>query len=656
VRVELFLAEDGPVSKAKRACRRSAGVATLLALSIGAAHAAASPQDLSSLSLEDLGKVVVTSVSKSSEALGEAPAAVYVISHDDIQRSGASSLPEILRLAPNLEVFQTSPSNYTITARGFSGNNAAQNFPNKMLVLIDGRSVYSPIFSGMYWDDQFVLPENIERIEVISGPGGALWGANAVNGVINIITRKSADTQGGLVNLSVGNREGRAAVQHGGALGPNAHYRFYASDFHQRSFDNSVGHDAHDGWSKPQVGFRLDWDASAADALMLQGDLHDERMQQAGAADSRSTEGNLQARWQHTISDTSSFQVQTYYDHVHRRNDGDGSGFVLDTWDIEAQQTFALGERNKIVWGVGDRVYRYDIAARIGSDSSLLWNPSRNTQNLANAFVQDQIAFTPRTQLTLGMKAENDPYSGVSLMPSGKLSWTPTDNILLWASASRAVRTPTPFDRDVIEKLGSLTFLTGNPAFRRESLTAYEAGWRGQVATRATLSVSLFYNVYDDLKTIEFSPTGLPLLWGNGMQGHTWGVEAWGSYTVNDWWRLGAGFSTLRQQLRFKPGASGLLGVAQAGDDPNHHGFIRSSMNFADRWTLDADLREVGALPDPKVPGYVELNMRLGWRVNDRVGLSLSGFNLLHPWHQEYVFPDSDRIGRSVSLDLRLKF
>jgi iron complex outermembrane receptor protein len=379
-------------------------------------------------------------------------------------------------------------------------------------------------------------------------------------------------------------------------------------------------------------------------------------VEQAGATDSRSTEGNLQTRWQHTISDSSSFQVQAYYDHVHRRNDADGSGFVLDTWDIEAQQTFALGERHQIVWGAGNRVYRYDIAARIGSDSSLLWNPSRNTQNLANAFVQDQIAFTPRTQLSLGMKAENDPYSGVSLMPSGKLSWTPTENILLWASASRAVRTPTPFDQDVIEKLGSLTFLTGNPAFKSEKLTAYEAGWRGQVATRATLSVSLFYNVYDDLKTIELSPTGLPLLWGNGMQGHTYGVEAWGSYTVNDWWRLGAGVSTLHQQLRFKPGASGLLGVSQAGDDPSHHGFIRSSMNFADRWTLDADLREMGALPDPKVPGYVELNARLGWRVNDRVQLSLSGFNLLHPWHQEYVFPDSDRIGRSVSLDLRVKF
>jgi iron complex outermembrane recepter protein len=654
--LELVLPQRGFVNAMARACRRGAGVLTVLALSIGGAYGESLPQDLASLSLEDLGKVVVSSVAKNPEALSEAPAAVYVISHDDIQRSGATSLPEVLRLAPNLEVFQTSPSGFTITARGFSGNNAAQNFPDKLLVLIDGRSVYSPIFSGMYWDDQFVLPENIERIEVVSGPGSALWGANAVNGVINIITRTSAATQGGLVNVSVGNRENSAAVQYGGALGAHAHYRLYASDFRQRSFDTSAGHDAHDGWSKPQAGFRLDWDASAADALMLPGDLHDGRRHQAGAVDARSTEGDLLARWQHTIGEGSSVQVQSYYDRVHRRNDGDGSGFVLDTWDVEAQQNLTLGERHQVVWGFGDRVYHYDIAPRLGSASSLLWDPSRNTQNLANGFVQDQIALDPRTQLTMGLKAEKDPYSGISVMPSGKLSWMPSDDVLLWAAASRAVRTPTPFDQDVIEKLGTFIFLTGNPAFKREQLTAYEAGWRGQVATRATVSVSLFYNVYDDLKTIEFSPAGFPLLWGNGMRGHTYGVEAWGSYTVSDWWRIGAGFTTLRQQLRFKPGASGLLGVAQAGNDPNHHGFLRSAMNLSDRWSLDADLREVGTLPNPKVSDYVELDARLGWKVNDNVELSLSGFNLLHAWHQEYVFPGSDRIARSVAFDTRVAF
>jgi len=637
-------------------CRRGALALSLLALSIGSACATSAPQDLSNLSLEDLGKVVVSSVAKTPEPLGGAPAAVFVISHDDILRSGATSLPDILRLAPNLEVFQTSPSNFVISARGLSGSTAAQNFPDKLLVLIDGRSVYSPIFSGMYWDAQFVLPENIERIEVISGPGGALWGANAVNGVINIITRGAAETQGGMLDLSVGNRESGVAAQYGGALGPHAHYRVYARDFRERSFKNSDGHDAHDGWHNPQVGFRVDWDASPADALSLQGDAHNGHVQQLGAPDARIAESDLLAHWQHTLSDTSSAQLQAYYDHVHRWGDASGGGFSLSTWDIEAQHEFALGEYNQVTWGVGDRLYRYDIRPRISPASSLLWDPANDTQNLANAFVQDQLALGQRTELTLGAKAEDDPYSGVSLMPNVRLSWKPSANVLLWAAASRAVRTPTPFDEDVVEKLGTLTFLTGNPAFKREKLTAYEAGWRAQVATRATVSVSVFYNVYDDLKTIEFSPTGIPLLWGNAMAGHSYGVEAWGSFTVTDWWRLGAGFSTLHQYLHFKPGASGLLGVAQAGDDPSHHGFLRSAMNFSKHWSLDADLREVSALPDPKVPGYVELDARLGWKVNDKLEFSLSGFNLLHPWHQEYVFPGSDRIGRSVSLDTRVTF
>ncbi|MCX7514384.1 TonB-dependent receptor plug domain-containing protein [Frateuria hangzhouensis] len=639
------------------ACTRGIAALGLLALSIDVACAGAMPPaDLGSLSLEDLGKLVVSSVAKSPEPLGKAPAAVYVISHDDIMRSGARNMPDILRLAPNLQVFQTSPGSYVITSRGFSGNNEAQNFANKLLVLIDGRSVYSPIFSGMYWDDQFVMPENIERIEVVSGPGGTLWGANAVNGVINIITRNTADTQGGMFHVRAGTLESSVAMQYGGALGSNAHYRLYAGESRRRSFDNSAGQDAHDGWRKPQIGFRVDWDASADDAFMVQGDLHDGRQHHPDGVDSRNTEGDVVARWQHAISRTSSFQLQTYFDHVRRLSEGDGSGFSLDTWDIEAQHNLAVGKHHQIVWGIGDRVYRYDIMPRIAVTDSLLWDPSRDTQNLANAFIQDQISFNPRTQLTLGLKAEHDPYSGVSTMPNARLSWHPTRNVLLWAAASRAVRTPTPFDEDVIEKLGDVTFVVGNPAFKREKLTAYEAGWRAQVATRATVSVSLYYNVYDDLRTIEFSPTGLPLTWGNGMEGHTYGLEAWGSYAVRDWWQLGAGFTTQRKRLGFKPGASGVLGAAQAGDDPDRQGFVRSMMNLSDRWTLYADLRGVGALPDPRVPGYVELDARLGWMVNDDLELSLSGFNLLRSWHQEYVFPDSDRIARSVSLDARVKF
>ncbi|HJU26603.1 MAG TPA: TonB-dependent receptor, partial [Rhodanobacteraceae bacterium] len=489
----------------------------------GAICAQPQEQDLGNLSLEDLGKVVVTSVAKSPEPLSDAPASVYVITHDQIVRSGAMSLPEILRLAPNLEVFRTSPSGYVITARGFSGNSAAQNFPDKLLVLIDGRSVYNPLFSGIYWDQQYVLPENIDRIEVISGPAGALWGANAVNGVINIITRRSLDTQGGLVEIGTGDSISSALVQYGGQFGGHAHYRVYASDFHQRSFDDSNGADAHDDWSKPQVGFRIDWDFGA-DLLTLQGDVNNGRVGQPDATDLRIAETDVQASWQRWFRDGSNFQLRTYYDNVRRWNDASGGGFSLDTYDVKAQHDFALGDRQQVIWGIGDRVYHYDITPRISDINSLLWDPASSTQNLANAFVQDQITLGRRTELTLGLKAEHDPYSGLSWMPSVRVAWKASDTALLWASASRAVRTPTPFDEDVIEKLGSMVFLTGNPDFRRERLTAWEAGFRDHWSDRARLSVSLYYNAYDDLKTIEFSPTVLPLLWGNGMEGHTLGV------------------------------------------------------------------------------------------------------------------------------------
>lgn len=651
---------SGPECARGRA--RDVGAAlALLAFSIGAASAQPLPQDLGNLSLEDLGNVVVTSVSKNPEPLSDAPAAIYVISHDDIIRSGATSLPEILRLAPNLDVMQLSPSNYIVTARGLSGNQTAQNFPNKLLVLIDGRSVYSPLFSGIGWDAQYVLPENVERIEVISGPGGVLWGANAVNGVINIITRKSADTQGGLVEFGIGSHENSAAVEYSGKLGQHAYYRFYAHDFHQRSFDDSTGKNAHDGWSAPQAGFRVDWQASGANFITLQGDVLDgHEGQGVDEPDRRIAGANVLARWRHAFDNGSNFQLQAYYDNERDWHALSSGAVDLNTWDVEAQHDFTLGDIQHVTWGIGDRAYHFLISDDVRADGSLLFRPNTGTQNLANAFVQDQVALGSRTSATLGLKAEHDPYSGLSWMPSARLSFKPNDKLLLWTAASRAVRTPTLFDEDVLEILnlpgGPLDALNGNPDYRTEKLTAYEVGLRTQWATRATLSVSLYYNVYDDLRTLEPSPAFFPLMFGNGMAGHTYGADIWSSYSIADWWRLGAGVSVERERLHLKTGSNGLLGTAEAGDDPNHRGFLRSSMNLGTGWTFDADLREVGELSNPHVPAYTELNMRLGWQVNDKLNISLSGFNLLHPWHQEYVFPFSDRIGRSVFLDTRVKF
>ncbi len=389
----------------------------------------------------------------------------------------------MLRLAPNIEVMQTSPSAYQITARGFNGASAAQNFPNKLLVLVDGRSVYSPLYSGVYWDVQDVLPDNVDRIEVISGPGGTLWGANAVNGVVNIITRNARDTSGGLLMLGAGDQYSSAALQYGGKLDDHVDYRVYAKDFYQRAFNTTTGTSAHDGWAKPQGGFRLDWNASARDQVTLSGDLYSGDESQPGSGNQNISGGNLTGHWQRTLDDDSSLQFLAYYDETTRSAAGGGGAFTLDTYDIELQHNFKLGSWNSIVWGIGDRIHDYRITDRIGVDNSLMWSPGHRNLNLANIFAEDHIPLGDSVQLTIGLKVENDPYSGVTPMPSGRLSWQIAPSHTIWGAISRVVRSPTPFDADVVEKLGSVTFLTGNPNFLPEQLTAYELGYRGQLAT-----------------------------------------------------------------------------------------------------------------------------------------------------------------------------
>jgi iron complex outermembrane receptor protein len=609
--------------------------------------------DVQQMSIEQLANVEITSVSKAPQSLSTAAASVYVISHDDVIRSGATSLPDMLRLAPNLEVMQTSPANYEITARGFNGNSPDQNFPDKLLVLIDGRSVYTPLYSGVYWDMQDVLPGDIERIEVVSGPGGTLWGANAVNGVINIITRKAADTQGGVVTLGVGDQYSSASLQYGGALGDDVHYRLYAKDFYQRAFDNTSGTSQHDSWSKPQGGFRVDWD-KAQDAVTLEGDLYGGAEGQLGAPDQVIGGGNVTAHWQHQLDDNSSLQVLTYYDET-QREAVNGGGFILNTYDLEVQHNFAMGSWNNIVWGAGDRILQYGITDRIATANSLLFVPPNRTLNLADIFAQDRIPLSDTVQFTLGLKLENDPYSGISPMPSGRLSWQIAPDHMVWGAISRAVRSPTPFDTDVVEKLGTETFLTGNINFLPEQVTAYEVGYRGKLFDRVTLSVSAYQDVYDDLKNLEPTPVvTIPLVWSNMLKGDVHGVEIWASFQALDWWRLDAGFNAQHEDLLFQPGSSMLLGIAQAGDDPHHQASLRSSMNLPYDLNFDADFRYVGALPNPKLPEYVEMNARLGWKISDTLSLALSGYNLLHGQHLEY--PGGDEIRRSVYLETRLRF
>jgi iron complex outermembrane receptor protein len=604
-------------------------------------------EQLRDLSIEQLGDVQVTSVSKSPESLSDAPAAIYVITHNDIMRSGAMTIPEILRLAPNLEVAQLNATSYAITARGFNvGDNASLS--NKLLVLIDGRSVYSPLFGGVYWDMLNVLPEDIDRIEVISGPGAALWGSNAVNGVINIITLPSSATQGGVVTLGAGNLERDVSVQYGGRLSPDLTYRVHGEFSGFSAYPQSNGQSADDAWNRPGGGFRLDW-TPANDQVSVQGDLLTETEQPDGFNRSN----DLAATWHHKFDDGSSLQLLSYFDEDGRYVNN-GSGFTLYTYDFEIQHNFTVADWNNIVWGVGERAFRY-----IFENTALQLVPANQTLNIADIFVQDTISLPYKVKLTLGFKLEDEPYAGLQPMPNIRIAWKPIDSTLLWAAVSRAVRSPTPVDANLREYLGPTDFLNGSTAFRPEDLTAYEIGTRVQASPQASFSISGYHDVYDNIRTIDpgTSPSGIPLVFGNLMQGTVNGVELWGDYQVTDWWRLSAGFDVLHENLEFLPGAITSVGLAFVADDPGHQASLHSSMNFDHGVTWDAYLRNVGALSHPSVPTYTELDTRIGWDITKALQVSLSGFNLLHAYHMEFLEDGvTTEVPRSVYAQLRIRF
>jgi iron complex outermembrane recepter protein len=639
-----MLCRNGPV-------RLALTVATTFLAGGWPAPAAAQPapagaEALARMSLEQLSNLEVTSVAKTPQPLSEAPAAVYVITHAAIVSSGATSLADALRLAPNLTVTQVSASDYVVSARGFGGAPQAQNFSNKMLILIDGRSVYSPLYSGVYLDADAVLPRDIDRIEVISGPGAALWGANAVNGIINVITRSAQATTGTYASVGAGNLNEQIEARYGTDIGGSAAVRVYARADRRGAMQLDGGASAHDDWNKTQAGFRADWSRSA-DALLVEGDAYHalENQPTPGAGDLRVSGADVLGRWQHSF-ERSTLQLQAYLDQSERREPFGGLGFVLQTYDLSLQQNLALGRAGQLVWGAGERVDRYGFANSL----PLSFEPPARALTLGNLFAQE--TFSPATDLQLiaGAKLEDDPFAGWQFQPDVRLSWTPRQDLLLWTAASQAVRSPTPFETDVVERVGPILALHGNPAFRPERVRAYEVGYRGTPDARLSLSVSGFYNVYDDLRTIEPAAAGgfFPLTWDNLMRGHTYGVEAWADWQVLRWWRLSPGLRTVTEALRFAPGASGLLGTAQAGDDPHAEFKLTSSMSLPGRLDLDATLRHVGALPDPALPGYWEMSARLGWRATRTLELSLSGTNLLHARHLELPVPYGEYIDRSV--------
>ena len=617
--------------------------------------------DLNRLSIEDLANIEVSSVSKAAEPLSDAAAAVYVITRDDILRSGATSLVDILRLAPNLQVAQISASNFDISARGFNGPAAS-----KLLVLIDGRSVYSPFHSGVFWDVQDVLPDDIERIEVISGPGATLWGANAVNGVINIITRKSGATPGGVLDVGGGNLEQRASLQYGGKISDELSYRAYVESFYRDNDVTATGANAKDAWNKTQGGFRVDWTPST-DLITLQGDFYGGSEHEFTGAPRSMSGDNVLARWTHQLDDGSALQIQAYYDYTDFSIPGSSSDY-LNTYDLDIQHSFSWGTRQSIVWGGGYRVQKDDFPTVPVNGENLFLSPQKRTLDLANIFVQDSISLTETLKLILGTKFEYDPYTGLEPLPSARLSWKITDTNLLWAAVSRAVRAPSRLDRDLFVDIGPFAVIKGGD-FQPEKLIAYELGYRAEPLSNASLSISTFYNVYNDLRSAEFSPGGnLPIVFLNRMLGDTYGVEFWGNYRINSWWSLAAGANWLHKNLRYESGSTSAFacrcGMALAGNDPTYQVSLRSTMDLARDWVLNLDLRKIGPLHDPASPTYTELDTRIGWTVSPALEISLTGSNLIHSKHLEFgttaaplqLGSTGVEIGRSFFIDTKWRF
>ncbi|MGE4218907.1 MAG: TonB-dependent receptor plug domain-containing protein [Alphaproteobacteria bacterium] len=621
-----------------RRTRRAAGLGLLL-LCLGGGMAAAQPtlEELGQMSIEELANLQVTSVSKRAEPVSDAAASIYVITAEDIRRSGATSLPEALRLAPNLQVARQDAQAYAISARGLNSFESS----NKLLVMIDGRSVYSPLFSGVFWEQQNVMLEDVERIEVISGPGGTLWGANAVNGVINVITKNAGDTQGQLAGAFAGNVDKGVAARHGGRV-DNTAYRVYAMGQDRGYTARSDGSSGENGWANRQGGFRADW-AEGRDRATIQGDVYHQPVE----GDAENLGGNALARWQRDLDGGQGLEFQAYFDRTGRRAPGITND--VDTVDLSGQHHWSPGARHEVVWGGG---YRFIADEFTNTTNAFTLEPQRASLHLLNGFVQDAIDLGGAVTLTLGTKVEYWSLSGLDTMPSAHLAWQPSETATLWGSVARAVRTPSRVDAD-LEAPGILQ----DNQFESEELIAYELGYRGRPLPDTSISATVYYHDYDKLRTGERRNGGLPAYIGNGMHGYTYGAEIWGDQAVRRWWRLSAGLNVLRKSFTISPESTDTSSRAAQGNDPAYQASLRSRMDLPHGLEFDVGLRAVDQLPLPSVPGYLEIDARLGWNVTDSLELSVAGANLLDSRHPETGPPATrQEVRRSVHVGARWRF
>ncbi len=640
------------------------------------------------LSLEALMDMEVTSASKKAQALSDAPAAIFVISRDDIRRAGVRSIPEALRLVPGMHVGRIDSNKWAVASRGFNGR-----FANKLLVMVDGRTVYTPVFSGVYWESLTPMLEDIERIEVIRGPGAALWGANAVNGIINIITRHAADTQGGLVVFGGGSYQKTfGSARYGAELAEGVYGRLYATGFRRGDFDLPDGREGQDDWDAAQSGFRVDAQRGPRDSLTLQGDIGRQHIHQRlsravyappyldefiDSADGRNA--NLLARWRHTLSPSSEFRLQIYWDQ-YLRDEALLRQFV-STLDIDMQHSFTLGRRQELIWGLGARRVRDDLSG----DGARATPPARVSW-LYSAFAQDEILLRPdHLWLTLGVKLEHSDYTGIEVQPTARLMWAWNEQHRFWASVSRAVRTPSRVERTVSflnvvippnsefnkTPLPLGVLVRGSDDFVSEELIAWELGYRFLARGGFSLDATLFYNDYHHLRANRIGRTALvagglqqQLPFTNARSGSTWGAEAAAVWQGGSWWRLDLAWSLLK--TRIDTSAEDDVNP-QVEYSPEHQLSLRLALDLDRDKRLDLWLRHVGearalsaiSLETVPLDAYTTLDARFAWRLDEHLELSLVARDLFGGGIVEYVqesFTRPEEVPASYYAELRWDF
>jgi iron complex outermembrane receptor protein len=678
-------------SRARGRWARDTILGFIVAIAVARGAAAADDPALTELSLEELMQVEVTLPSRHPESWMRANAAAYVITQDDIRRSGVTNIPDALRLAPGVQVARATASQWAVGIRGF-----ASRIARSVLVLMDGRSVYNPLFAGTYWEVQDTVLDDIEHIEVVRGPGGALWGANAFNGVINIVTKSARQTQGLLAVAGGGTEErGFFSLRYGGQLGPDLYYRAYGKFFDRTAFPNPGGEEF-DAWSMGRGGFRVDWAATPDDRATLQGDLYQGDTGEAVGISqyeppffvneikaANVSGGNLLGRWTHAFSPTSDLVVQTWYDYTFRRD----PNFTeqRNSFDIDAQHRFALPFNQILTYGFDYRV----TADSTGAVPTIQFVPPDTTLNLVSAFVQDDAWLLDDTvRLTAGTKIEYNTYSDFNYQPSGAAVWTPSARHSLWASISRAVRVPSRLEHDLLLTAVPVNLnrsnpneclpagsrciyprLTRNTDFQPETILAYQLGYRAQLVDFAFLDFATFYNEYDDLLSLnardpfpEDEPplphVIVPLVFENGLHGDGYGAEVALTLVPVPWWRVTASYSYLRLQLEADGNVPNGAAQAQAQDNasPQNQVNVLSAIDAPWGIRLDSVWRYVDSITvnGANVPSYVTFDVRAARHITDQLELSLVGQNLWQPEHRE--FSPGDEVPRGFYGALRFQW